>query len=100
VSSAQVLFPKGFYLSSQYSHTDGAPLNDANTIYSGSYNLFGGKAGWKYLLSAKTELEVFAGVDNIFNVSYSLGDDLNAALNRFYNPAALRNYYGGFSVKF
>ncbi len=100
VSSALVLFPRGFYLSSQYSHTDGAPLNDANTIYSGSYNLLGGKAGWKYLLSEKTEIELFAGADNIFNVSYSLGDDLNAALNRFYNPAALRNYYAGFSVKF
>jgi len=100
VSSVTVLFPKGFYFISQFSFTDSAPLNDANTIYVGSYHLLGGKAGWKYQLKGKTEIEIFAGADNILNEHYSLGDDLNAALNRFYNPAALRNYYGGFSVKF
>jgi iron complex outermembrane receptor protein len=100
VSSVTVLFPKGFYLISQFSFTDSAPLNDANTIYVGSYHLLGGKAGWKYQLKGKTEIEIFAGAENILNEHYSLGDDLNAALNRFYNPAALRNYYGGFSLKF
>ena len=100
VSSFTILFPKGFYFLSQYSFTDSAPLNDANTIYVGSYNLLGSKAGWKCLLNHKTEIEIFAGVDNLLNTHYSLGDDLNAALNRFYNPAALRNYYGGFSLKF
>jgi len=100
VSSATILFPKGFYFLSQYSFTSSAPLNDANTIYAGNYNLLGAKAGWKYKLKATTEIEIFAGADNILNTHYSLGDDLNAALNRFYNPAALRNYYGGFSLKF
>ncbi|MDB5117059.1 MAG: TonB-dependent receptor [Mucilaginibacter sp.] len=99
VSSVLLLFPKGFYLFSQYSFTAKAPLNDANTIYSGSYNLLGGKAGWKSAIG-KTQFEVFVGADNLLNTHYSLGDDLNAALNRFYNPAALRNYYGGFNVKF
>jgi iron complex outermembrane receptor protein len=100
VSSVQVLFPKGIYFLSQFSYTDGAPLNDANTIYSGSYNLLGGKAGWRVPIKGKTELEIFAGADNLLNTHYSLGDDLNAALNRFYNPAPLRNYYAGFNVKF
>jgi iron complex outermembrane receptor protein len=100
VSGALILFPKNFYLTTQYSYTDGAPLNDANTIYSGSYNLLGGKAGWKHSLKGKTQIEVFVGGDNLLNTHYSLGDDLNAALNRFYNPAALRNYYAGFSIKF
>ncbi len=100
VSSATFFFPKGLYLIGQFSFTDSAPLNDANTIYAGSYHLLGGKAGWKYQLKGKATLELFFGADNILNQHYSLGDDLNAALNRFYNPAALRNYYGGFNLKF
>lgn len=100
VSSLQVLFPEGFYLFSQYSFTDSAPLNDANTIFANSYKLLGAKSAWKQLIAHKTPIEIFAGADNILNTHYSLGDDLNAALNRFYNPAPLRNYYFGFNIKF
>jgi iron complex outermembrane receptor protein len=44
------------------------------------------------------ELEIFAGVDNLLDEQYSLGNDLNAFAGRFYQPAPTRNGYGGVKV--
>ena len=55
------------------------------------------KAGWQHVFM-KTRLELYGGVDNILNEKYSLGDDLNAVGNRYYNPAPLRNYFVGLKV--
>jgi iron complex outermembrane receptor protein len=35
------------------------------------------------------------GADNLLDEVYSLGNDINAAANRFYNAAPRRNYYVG-----
>jgi iron complex outermembrane receptor protein len=43
-------------------------------------------------------LEVYFGADNLLNQKYSLGNDLNAVGNRYYNPSPLRNYYAGLGV--
>jgi iron complex outermembrane receptor protein len=37
-------------------------------------------------------------MDNILNEVYSLGNDINAAGNRFYNPAPRRNVFAGVMV--
>jgi iron complex outermembrane receptor protein len=100
VASVQVKFPEYLYLYAQYNSTARIPLNEANTFYAPHYNLVQAKLGWQHKLSDKSRLEVFTGVDNLLNESYSLGDDLDAVGNRFYNPSALRNYYAGFNVRF
>ncbi|RYZ91939.1 MAG: TonB-dependent receptor, partial [Moraxellaceae bacterium] len=82
------------YLFVQYNHTARIPLNDGSTVYSNSYHLLQAKAGWQVNLSPKTKLELYAGADNILNKAYSLGNDLNALGNRYFNPSAPRNYYG------
>ena len=71
------------------------PLNDANTAYAGHYNLMEAKIGWEPLTYNNTRLSIYTGVDNLLNEKYSLGNDLNAVGNRFYNAAAPRNYYIG-----
>ncbi len=100
VSSVQVKFPQNIYLFAQHNYTSRIPLNDANSIYANRYHLVQAKAGWQHLLKGKTRLDIYAGVDNLFNENYSLGNDLNAFGNRYYNPAALRNFYAGFNVIF
>jgi iron complex outermembrane receptor protein len=100
VTSLLVKFPQMFYLYVQHNATARIPLNEANTFYAPKYDLLQAKAGWQHQLSNKSHLEIFAGVDNLLNEKYSLGDDLDAVGNRFYNPSALRNYYAGFNVKF
>ena len=65
------------------------------------YNLVEAKAGWEQRLSAiKPDMAIYAGIDNLLNEKYSLGDDLNAIGNRYYNAAAPRNYYVGMKATF
>lgn len=89
----------GLYLNLTYFYSDPIALNDANTAFASSYNLFGGRLGWKTTISNKWGINVFAGADNLFDVQYSLGNDINAAGNRFYNAAPGRNYFAGVALQ-
>ncbi|MDB5029692.1 MAG: TonB-dependent receptor [Mucilaginibacter sp.] len=100
VASVQIKFPQSLYLFVEHNYTARIPLNEANTFFAPHYNLVQAKMGWQHKLNDKSRLEIYAGVDNLFNEKYSLGDDLDAVGNRFYNPSPLRNYYAGFNVKF
>jgi len=97
-SSLQLLLPHTIYLFIQHNYTAGIPLNDANTVVASPYNLIQAKAGYTYAINAKTKLKIYIGADNLLNARYSLGNDLNAVGNRYYNPAPLRNYYAGLSL--
>lgn len=98
VSSLQVKIPSDISLFVQHNYTAKIPLNDGNTVYANHYNLLQAKISWQPTIGRKTHLEVFAGADNILNEKYSLGNDLNAVGNRYYNPSPLRNYSAGMSV--
>ncbi|MBO9200248.1 MULTISPECIES: TonB-dependent receptor [Niastella] len=90
----------GFYLNLTWFYNDPLPLNDANTDMASSYNLAGGRTGWRTSLSKAILMDVFAGVDNLFNVTYSLGNDINATGGRYYNAAPGVNYFGGVSFQY
>jgi iron complex outermembrane receptor protein len=98
VTGIYLLLPQSFYVFAQHNYTARLPLNDANTAYADSYNLITAKAGWNHGLGQTAHIELFAGVDNLLNERYSLGNDLNAAASRYYNAAALRNFFGGVKV--
>ena len=98
VSSVSFDLPKGFYGFAQHNYTSSIPLNDGNTVYANKYHLVQARLGWKDLF--KTGLELYAGADNLLNEKYSLGNDLNAANNRYFNPAATRSFYGGLTYRF
>jgi len=98
VSGWDATLKMGLYVNVTYTYTAKIPLNDANTYYAGSYNLLGGRIGYRKILSKKWRLDIYTGIDNAFNMKYSLGDDFNAALNRFYNAAPTRNYFAGVSL--
>ncbi|QKG51885.1 TonB-dependent receptor family protein [Hymenobacter sp. BRD67] len=85
----------GFYLSPTVSHQSTLPLNDANTDYAAGYWVFGSRAGWRHTLFAKLNVDIYGGLDNIANIRYSLGNDLNAFGGRYFQPAPGRNYYTG-----
>ena len=88
----------GLYLNFTHQYVDKLPLNDANTVYQDAYNLVGGRVGWRSTFVANWDFEAYLGVDNLLDESYSLGNDLNAFANRFFQPAPGRNYYGGVKV--
>ncbi|SRR6266496_2189062 len=91
---------KGIYSNLTYFYSDPIALNDANSEFASSYNLVGERLGWKKMLNKKTQLDLFIGGENLFDVTYSLGNDINAAGGRYYNVAPGRNFYGGASLHF
>ncbi|WP_020404093.1 TonB-dependent receptor family protein [Gracilimonas tropica] len=88
----------GFYANLSYNFTDEIPLNDANTVYSNSYNLVQSRIGFRKVLFENVNLDAYFGIDNLLDERYSLGNDLNAFGDRFYQPAAPRNWFGGLKV--
>lgn len=97
VSRMDVRTRIGVYFNLTHQFTDEIPLNDANTVIQESYNLVNLRFGYVKRFG-KLDLEAFAGVDNLLDESYSLGNDLNAFGGRFYQPAPTRNWYGGMKV--
>lgn len=88
----------GFYLNFTHQYVDAIPLNDANTVFQESYNLIGGRAGWRTTLGSRWDVEAYGGVDNLLDEQYSLGNDLNAFANRYFQPAPGINFYGGMKI--
>jgi len=95
----------GIYVYLNYYFNDQMPLNDSNTAYNPSYQLFNSKAGYKKRLGKSFELNVYGGIDNIFNEAYSSIVSLNAvgfagAQPAYFNPSPKRNGYAGFGLKY
>jgi iron complex outermembrane receptor protein len=99
VESISLTLPASFSFFIQYYYSDRIPLNDGTTVYAKQYHLVQLKGEWKKNF-AKLTLGIFAGVDNLLNQKYSLGNDLNAAGSRYFNAAPLRNYYAGVKGEF
>ena len=94
----------GIYSNITYYAASKILLNDANTAFSKSYHLPGWRLGWKKTVKKPfsklwVKLNFYAGADNLLDETYSLGNDINAAANRFYNAAPKRNYYIGFALQ-
>jgi iron complex outermembrane receptor protein len=90
----------GAYINISYYYSDPIPLNDANTAYASSYNLLDARTGWKKKLHPKVQMDLFIAANNIFDVQYSLGNDINAFGGRYYNAAPAFNLAGGISLHF
>ncbi|HEY0898121.1 MAG TPA: TonB-dependent receptor [Sphingobacteriaceae bacterium] len=101
VTSLKLDLQSSFSIFGQHNFTSSIPLNDANSVYASEYHLVQLKGSWKHRSSKNRVLfETFAGIDNLLNVNYSLGNDLNAVGGRYFNYAAGRNYYAGIAIHF
>lgn len=90
----------GLYGNVTYNYSDPQPLNDANTDHASSYNLLGARIGFRKPLFKEFYLDVFAVADNIFDVRYSLGNDINAFGGRYFNAAPGANYSVGIALRY
>lgn len=95
-----LILKNGLYANATYHYSDAIPLNDQNTFSSRAYNLVNLRMGFKSKFSEQTNFEFYFGVDNLFDVDYSLGNDLNAFGRRYFQPAPEINYYIGLKLKF
>jgi iron complex outermembrane receptor protein len=94
--SMQMGFLKSLDLNVNFNYAGIIPLTDANTVLTDPYRL------WNARLSHNGKIHrigysFFLLADNIGNIRYSLGNDLNAFGGRFYNPSATRNLQLGCS---
>jgi iron complex outermembrane recepter protein len=90
----------GLFINVNYFFSDRIAMNDANAEFAPDYHLLGGKLGFRKKLGKHIQSEVFVAADNLFNESYSLGNDINALGNRFYNAAAGVNYQAGIVMRY
>ncbi|MBC3784579.1 TonB-dependent receptor [Spirosoma utsteinense] len=88
----------GLYAHVTYQFLNPFPLNDANTIQSAPIQLLQATLGFRRSLGKHWLLDLYASGDNLLNRTYSLGYDLNALGNRYYNAAPLRNGIAGARV--
>lgn len=98
-NSLSIDFPADISLFLQHYYTSSIPLNDANTAKAAAYNVFQAKAEWLLSIPNNIQLRLFGAVDNILNEKYSLGNDINAFGNRFYNAAPSRNFQFGLGIR-
>jgi iron complex outermembrane receptor protein len=100
VTGLKMDLPRNFYVYTQFNYTSRIALDDDNEHYANEYHLLQLKAGWKFRSKKRFAMEISAGVDNLLNEQYSLGNDLNAISNRFYNAAPPLNYFGRVDFRF
>jgi iron complex outermembrane receptor protein len=98
VFTANVAFQRKSYINVLINHTSRLPLTDANDAFADAYTLVQIKLGYTIEIR-KTTLELIAGVDNLLNQLYSLGNDINALGKRYYNPAPAKNYFVGLKMR-
>ena len=86
---------QGVSLFATYQFMDKVYLNDANTVEVPSYNQFLLRVSWKKNWGTHFYSELSASADWVSAEIYSLGYDLNAFGNRFYNSAPKQNQWAG-----
>ena len=90
--------PKGFFAIVQGRNVSKVYANDANTAIADGYNVLNLRFG--YEISVKSfEIEPFFGVNNLTNTNYIANVQLNAASDRFFEPASLRYIFGGLKIR-
>ena len=92
------LFRYGFSLYATYQHGSSLYLNDANTVKNTPYNQFTARAAWKKSWGNHLYSELSASAEKVNAGIYSLGYDLNAFGNRYYNSAPKNNLWAGVKV--
>ena len=96
---------KGFMLNVNFLHIGEMPLNDSNTLYSQSYNVFNAKISYKKELSKLLSFRLNAGINNFMDEKYASSVLINAtgfggSEPRYYYPGMPRNWYGGVQLKY
>ncbi|MBD2754384.1 TonB-dependent receptor [Spirosoma validum] len=85
----------GLYAHVTFQYLNDFPLNDGNTVMSDPTRLLQATLGFRHSLGQHWTLDLYASGDNLLDQTYSLGYDLNAVGNRYYNASPARNVLGG-----
>lgn len=81
-----------------YQHGDSFYLNDANTVKNTAYNQWAARVSWKKSWGQHFYSELSASAEKVNAGIYSLGYDLNAFGNRYFNSAPKNNLWAGVKI--
>ncbi|GAA3624819.1 TonB-dependent receptor domain-containing protein [Flavivirga jejuensis] len=95
----------GFYGNINFQYVSEMPITDSNSLYSDSYNLTNFKVGYKTYLNKKLNLNIFLGINNIFDKTYASQilintSGFNGSAPRYYYPGNPVNYYTGININY
>ncbi|WP_110669519.1 TonB-dependent receptor family protein [Salinicola halophilus] len=91
---------EGRFVSAETQYVGDMVADNANDVHVGEYwlvNLRGGN-GWR--LGADTDLELYAGIRNLFDVEHYANVRINANNDRYFEPAPGRTVYAGIGIDF
>lgn len=93
----------GFYSSLNLRYVDAFPMRDDNSVYSEAYTVANLKFGYQKQLFDFIEIDISAGIRNVFNEKYASMILINAGsfggnLPRYYYPGLPRNFFTTFSI--
>lgn len=91
--------PSGFHAAFEGRYNSEVYVNDGNTDKAPSYTVFNLRAGFEQNLRGWTFKE-YARVENLFDKEYIGSIRVNDTNNRFFEPAAERNYLLGLSASY
>lgn len=95
----------GFYGNINFQSVGSMPITDSNSLYSDKYNLTNLKFGYLKNIHEKWELNVFLGINNVFDETYASQILINASsfggnAPRYYYPGNPTNYYTGLNLSY
>ncbi|MBQ0735590.1 TonB-dependent receptor [Aquimarina celericrescens] len=99
------LSEKGFYGNLNFQTVGKIPVNDANSVFSNSYELLHGKIGFKNSLGKHLFYNIFLGANNILDTKYASQVQINARgfggnAPRYFYPGLPFNIYGGININY
>ncbi len=95
----------GIYANLNYQYISAIPVNDINTVYADSYQLVNTKIGYQRMFGKKFQLNVYIGINNLFDEKYASMLQINAGsfggnAPRYYYPGEPINSYSGMILKY
>lgn len=98
-------FNFGLYGNIFHQYVGEIPITDSNTLYSDSYNLTHLKIGYRTNPNKKFGINIFLGINNLFNKHYASQILINASgfggtQPRYYYPGNPINYYSGVRLNY
>jgi len=95
----------GLYGNANFQYVGKMPITDSNNLFNESYTVSNIKIGYQNALTPKLRLNIFLGVNNIFDITYASQILINAtgfggSAPRYFYPGNPLNYYSGLSLNY
>jgi len=89
--------PSGLFAIVQVRHASQLYADDANAVNANGYTVVNLRLGMQKTIG-KIQVEPFVGVNNLLEATYFQNVQINAAANRYFEPAQGRFWFGGIKI--